>query len=332
MNRTKPFSVGAASLLALSALVSGCGGDDDSTAASDGTVRFGAFRTIGNVGVNVTAEEGHFEEAGLKYSPVYSDSVPATLQALISGDLDVVQSVPAVYFGAMANGACVKTLMPLAGTDFNLVAQPDVPVDEEAGYPAVISELKGSVVGVPARGGGPETIMRTFFEDAGLNPDVDVSFVAVGVGPTAVAAFNSGKVEVMFTTTGLEDNLKDFKRVATFASQPDGPLADYMQTTAIVTCEFAESEPELVDKICQALNRGYADLAKDDALGIAAVQRLGIAKDEANAARLWKSYGGALVDRPPMNPKTWDQQGGFSGPGVKTPGYDEAVVAGCSDA
>lgn len=62
--------------------------------------------------------------------------------------------------------------------------------------------LKGKVIGVAAPGGQMQNFATRVLEQAGVKGE-DVSFAAVGVGPTALAAIESGKVDaaVVLATT-----------------------------------------------------------------------------------------------------------------------------------
>lgn len=310
--------------------VTACG--SGASSADAGTVRFGAFRTIGNTGVTTAELNGYFKDQGLKYEPIYSESVPATLQGVISGDIDIATSVPAVYFGAIGNGSCVKTLMPMASNDYNLVAQKSLKIDASAGFPEVLKQLEGKVIGVPARGGGPETLLRTWLRQAGLNPDTAVSFVAVGVGGSAITAFTSRKVDAMLSTSANEPRLGEFDYLAKFAGQSTGPLANYMQTTTIVNCEFAEKHPETVQKACAAINKGYQALAEDKAAGPKAMLELKMVNDQASADKLWSQYSKAVTYRPELTEANWKFQGTFAPPDTPVPDFTKYVVDGCATA
>lgn len=321
----------AASVLVL--LLAGCGGGGSEGSAD--TVRFGAFRTLSGVGVETADDKGYFEDQGIEVESVFSDSVPATLQAVASGDIDVATSVPAVFFAAMQNGTCVKALRPMEGVEYNIIAQKSLGVDMSLSYPDSIKQLKGKVIGVPARGGGPETVIRKFMVEAGLNPDTDASFVAVGIGAAATTAFSSGKVDVMMATGQLEAILSEgegYDVLMPILGQKDGPLADYYMTMLVVGCDYAEEYPETVQKFCDAVNLGYEALIDDPEAGPKALVELQVAPDLEAASSLWEKYKDPMTEIPVLDEETWAFQGEFAPEGVDLPEYRSTVVDGCSPA
>lgn len=64
-------------------------------------------------------------------------------------------------------------------------------------YPANFADLKGARIGITARGAQQELLTVMMAKEAGLNPATDMSFIAVGAGPTAIAAFKAKQVDVL---------------------------------------------------------------------------------------------------------------------------------------
>ena len=51
-------------------------------------------------------------------------------------------------------------------------------------------------------------MLRTLLKEAGLDPNTDVTWLAIGSPATALAAFTSGQVDVAMSYTQLEVNLR----------------------------------------------------------------------------------------------------------------------------
>lgn len=58
-------------------------------------------------------------------------------------------------------------------------------------------DLKGKTIGIFAEGSGRALDGRAMVQAAGLDPDADVSWLAVGAGPAAFAALESGQVQAL---------------------------------------------------------------------------------------------------------------------------------------
>jgi len=74
-----------------------------------------------------------------------------------------------------------------------------------AGYPAVlemspirdVKQFKGKIVGVNSLGTGVIPLIRAMLAEAGMDSEKDVNFVVAGVGSQALAAIQTGKVEIL---------------------------------------------------------------------------------------------------------------------------------------
>ncbi|MGW6659580.1 ABC transporter substrate-binding protein [Rhodococcus sp. NPDC055024] len=321
-----------AGLVLVAITASACGSDSDG-GTDPNTVRFGALRSLSNAGMATAESNGYFTDEGITYSTLYSDSGPAQLQAVVSGDLDVATGVTSVVFGAIDNGSCLKVLRPLESSEFNLIARKELGLQTNLPYKEAIAQLKGKTIGVPARGGGPESLLTMLLTDAGLDPAKDVTFVAIGAGAAAATAVSTGRVDATLENAQLESALDTggtYDTILPLLGDPNGPLADYFPAFAVASCDWVEKNPELVTRFCKAIDRGYTTLATDPQAGPRALVNLQIARDEAKADVLWSKYGTAVLEIPSLDEDRWEKQGHFTGNGRSVPAYSETVEGACA--
>ncbi|MFF5075415.1 ABC transporter substrate-binding protein [Actinoplanes sp. NPDC000266] len=309
--------------------IAGCGGSGES-----GAVSFGGVRDQGATGYAAAEVEGFYAQEGLTFSPTWATSGTVILQGLVGGDFDVASLGPAQLYGAIRNGACARVLRPTQGAGYGVIAQPGLHLDATRPFPGVLTQLRGRTVGVPVRGAAQELVLRSLLADAGLNPDTDVTWVAIGGGAAAAAAFASGKVEVAMSYSLLETNLAAtgtaFDKLVDLAG-PDTPLGAFWQSVAVANCDWADDHPETVRKFCHALNQGFTALEREPGAGPRAFAWLGLGSDTGQARTLWEKYRSPVVDIPPLDEQNWNHQAKFASGGT-SPDFSEYVVDGCATA
>ena len=106
--------------------------------------------------------------------------------------------------------------------------------------------------------------------EAGLDPNTDVTWLAIGSPATAMAAFTTGQVDVAMSYSQLEVNLRaagaGFDKLLVLAGS-DTLLGVFWQAIAVANCDWADSHPDTVMKFCRALNQGFASLVDDPEAG-----------------------------------------------------------------
>lgn len=304
------------------------------TAASPTRVSFVGVQEQGATGYAAAVVQGAFAEQGLELSPTWATSGAVILQGVVGGDFDVGNVGPAQLYAAIENGACARVLRPTEGAAYGLIARPDLHLDVDLPFPDVLRQLRGTRVGVAARGAAQELVLRTLLKEAGLDPDTDVTWLAIGSAPTALAAFTSGRVDVAMSYTQLEVNLRasgaGFDKLLVLAG-PNSPLGVFWQAVAVANCVWADSHPDTVMRFCRALNRGFASLVDDRDAGPKAFAYVKIGSDLDESASLWETYKSPVVDIAPLTEQNWRYQSRFT-PNNYTPDFASHVVEGCATA
>src|SRR6266436_9371918 len=133
----------------------------------------------------VAEELGYLRAEGIDSKIVVIRSDIA-MKGLISGDVDFASSISSVVKAA-AIGAPVKTLINFFnGSFFYLVTKPGI---------ANIDQLKGKTVAISRYGSATDFDARAAFRHFNLDPSKDVKILAIGGGPTRIAALVSGHVD-----------------------------------------------------------------------------------------------------------------------------------------
>ena len=60
-----------------------------------------------------------------------------------------------------------------------------------------VKDFKGKAIGTASLGSGGVALLKSFIESNGLNPDKDIEIVPIGIGPAALHALTSNRVQGM---------------------------------------------------------------------------------------------------------------------------------------
>jgi NitT/TauT family transport system substrate-binding protein len=133
--------------------------------------------------------EGYFKDEGLDVRWEAVDGSSQVLQGVSSGQAQIGRPGPGPVLAARARGLDVVFLYNLYPKSlFGLV------VKEEAPY-KVPGDLKGKVIGTGTADGAEVAFVRPMLTDAGMKQDRDFTFLTVGDGGMAAAAFVRTDIE-----------------------------------------------------------------------------------------------------------------------------------------
>jgi NitT/TauT family transport system substrate-binding protein len=330
-NHLMVFGVGLAVVVAAGCASAGgtSRGDDSVT-----DVSYAGAQEEGTAGYAAALTQGYFAGQGLTFSPTWSTSGSVILQAVVGGSVDLANVGPAQLFQALKNGACARVLRPTEGAAYSLIAQPRLHLNSTLPYPDALKQLKGLTIGVAAIGAAQELVIAKLLKDAGLNPATDVTWVAIGGGAAAVAAFAADKVDVAVSYSQLDVNLRanrtNFDQLLNL-SGPHTPLGAFWQAVAVVNCGWADTHHSTVLRLCRALNQGFAALANNPATGPRVFAYLKVGSSLAESTALWTKWKGPVIQIPALNRLNWTHQAWFT-PDDYTPSFSKYVVRGCAAA
>lgn len=211
---------------------------------------------INSFNVFVAIGEGYFAEEGLDVTVEAINGSSAVLQALSSGQAQFGRPGPGPVLAARERGVDAVFIYNFAArSNFGLV----VPSDSAVQAPA---DLKGQVVGVGTADGAEVGFARSVLAGSGLTENTDYTFLAVGDGGPASAAFSSGEIAAYSASTA-DAAILNQRGVSVREITPP----EYMRFFGngfVTSGELIRSNPELVEKFVRAIWRGHV-FAMDDA-------------------------------------------------------------------
>jgi NitT/TauT family transport system substrate-binding protein len=227
----------------------------------------------------VAKDAGIFADNALDADVRYIASTQA-LTALIAGQVDVSLGAGSDVLSAAAGGAdIVIVAVPSPTYPFIFEAAPGI------NTPA---ELKGKKVGVSSIGSSSDIGTRVALKKLGLDPDKDVTIIAVGSAQQRTAAAISGAIQGAVSL--VPDNLvledKGWKPLVNLADL--GLPA--VQNAVTVTRSFLTAHRDVVQRFVDAMVIAIAREKKDKAVSLAALKKWSKIGDERLASATYDMY------------------------------------------
>lgn len=177
-------------ILLATALLAGCVGVAPTTpiakpANTQINVCYSSATAISGVLV-YALEKNIFAKYGLDVNLTYVEGGSTATTALIANDFDICQVAGVSVVNAGVAGANLVIIAGQINTyPFSLMVTPEINAPED---------LRGRVLGISEFGGSSDTAMRVALKSIGLQPDEDVTIVAVGGQNQRIAAMESGAI------------------------------------------------------------------------------------------------------------------------------------------
>lgn len=234
----------------------------------------------------VAKDLGIYDKHGLKVSLLDFRAAPDATAALFSGAVDLMSNSPGNMMLVNSRGRDLVAIVDnFPAPVWSLVAGKDVATpNKAAGYPVLMRDLKGKKIGVPAIGSDGHNFARRFLRDAGMDPEKDVTFLAVGLGPDAVAAFKAGQLDAVMAIEPVQTVLEALGGKVVLDLLADTTIPEFASWTSSVY----HSTKAHADKNSEMMKRFQA--AQEEAIAFV--------RDPANAgkvAAVWSKYNKALT-------------------------------------
>lgn len=144
----------------------------------------------------VMAEKNLCTPYGIKCEAIQLNTAVLAQSAAAAGSLDFVLSTADVALQAIANGNDLQfTAGYMNGNPYTFVVRSGFPLPHKAeGFPNVLQDFNGKNIGVIARGGSAEIILKILLKEAKIS-DSNVSFIALGPPANAFAALAAKQVD-----------------------------------------------------------------------------------------------------------------------------------------
>ena len=143
---------------------------------------------INSFPVVVAIGEGFFADEGLEVTVESLNGSAPVLQLLEAGQAQFGRPGPGPVLAARARGADIVFIYNVAArTNFGIVVEEDSEVQ-------TVDQLRGTVIGTGTADGAEVGFARNVLLGAGLEEGTDYTFLTVGDGGPATAAFTRGEI------------------------------------------------------------------------------------------------------------------------------------------
>lgn len=161
-----------------------------------------AFPQLSTIVANQTSIPGRyglFEREGLDVEHnVSAGGASVALQLVSTGDQHIGSGGMAAALQRAAAGEDMGLIFfynQIRKNNTVVAVLPDSPIQS-------LTDLAGKSIGVTALRSGPEAVLRHALREAGVNPDTDLEFVAVGVAGQALQTIRSGEIDAYCVAVG----------------------------------------------------------------------------------------------------------------------------------
>ena len=183
--------------LAFAAALSGLAGG----AAAQDKMRIAAPSVaLGNAPIYVAEQLGYFKQVGVQPEITIAPSGPAAIAAAMNGDIDaVLGSATTIMSARKADGDIVMFTALATQYGVNVVVTrkwaDSHNLSTTSSYREKIAALKGATIAITTPGGSNDQLIRFLADEAGLNPDRDMTLVTMGDTSAMLAAFGQNRVD-----------------------------------------------------------------------------------------------------------------------------------------
>src|SRR5437899_3663089 len=260
-----------------------------------------------------TKEGGFFEKNSLDVNLSNIASAQG-VPAVLAGQVTFAQVGGSETLSAIAGGADLVVVAQLAGVyPFVLEVAPDI---------KTVADLKGKKVGVSSVGSSSDIATRDALKKMGLDPDKDVTILAVGSSQNRTAGLLAGSIQagVSQPPDSLAVEAKGFHVLYDLASQ-HLPSAN---TSVVVTRTYLSANREVVQRYVDSLVLGIKKLKADRAFGIQTLKKYFKSDDEKAMAATYDFYAVLVTATQPFaKPEMFaDAQATLGATSDKVKGYD----------
>ncbi|MFG1403341.1 ABC transporter substrate-binding protein [Xanthobacter sediminis] len=216
-------------------------------------------RSLLGLPVVVAKERGFFADEGLDAQIDYFAGGTPSTAALIGGSVQFITAAFENNIKAVKNGQKLVSVLNLQ-TDFAgaLIVRKDA-IPKVAGKPTV-ADLKGLRIGTLARGGFADVSTRYILNDAGLDPEKDVTLVPIRGADRQLTAGEAGEIDAAFvmepwSVIAVETSKKWAFVIDITAGEGPQVFQGLGYITLQTTRDFVEKNRPTVERVVRALVR-----------------------------------------------------------------------------
>lgn len=195
-------------------------------------------------------EGGFFKDHGIEAKLVYMEGGRLSIQSLLSGHTQFMAGDAVSALTAVAGGADIVLLASAKNVLPYVFA-----VSKEIKR---FQDLKGKIVGISQIGGRAGEIARMVIKNSGLDPDRDVTYLAVGGTMSRLAALAGGRVHAAPIARGLVPTAEE-KGLQILEVEPIPLIIDALWTTR----KYANDNQDVINRVIRAYIAGIASILKE---------------------------------------------------------------------
>ncbi len=211
---------------------------------------------INSFPVFVAIGEGYFAEEGLEVTVEAINGSGAVLQALSAGQAHFGRPGPGPVIAARSRGVDAVFIYNVAArSNFGVVVQEGSDIQSPEG-------LRGKVIGTGTADGAEVGFARNVMTGAGMEEGTDYTFLTVGDGGPATAAFLGGAITAYSSSTADAAILN--QRGMLVRDITPAEYARFFGNGLATMGDTIRNDRELVEKFLRAFKRGH-EFALDDA-------------------------------------------------------------------
>jgi NitT/TauT family transport system substrate-binding protein len=236
----------------------------------------------------VAADAGFFQRNGIEPDMTYIESAGTTVQALVSGGVDLVQAGgTAAISGALSGAelpifACVLNALP-----YRLLGDPSIlgPAD-----------LRGKRLGISRYGSSSDFAARYVLRHFGLRPEEDATIVQVGSQSARLAALKQGAIDVgvfdsPYNVVIAREGYRELINTA--------DLFPYVQSALFTTRGYLEQQTPVVRQFVRALVETIAYMKREREATIQVIARYTEEDDRAGLEEAYAVFAQQYLPRVP---------------------------------
>lgn len=200
---------------------------------------------INNFPLHTAIGEGIFAKNGLEVTVEAVDGSSQVLQAMASGQAQIGQPGPAPVLAARARGEDVVFIFNhFAKSVFGVLVQKDSKIQSPA-------DLKGTTIGVGTADGAEVGFTRAILNDLGLKEGTDYTFLPVGDGGLAAAAFLRGDIAA-YAGAVSDAAIMESKGLPLREITPPAYLA-YFGNGYAAMASYIKDHPDVIEKFGKSI-------------------------------------------------------------------------------
>ncbi len=227
----------------------------------------------------VARDMGYFEQQGIKLEFTELQSGATAIQALIGGNVDVVDSASTELAAGAAQGLPILATQGTVKMTLEVCASKDWMEKKGVGPSSPLKDrmaaFKGATIAITGPGAVSDRAMRWLLQKyGGLDPNVDTTIVQVGGFSAMPGALQQGRIHgFLLSPPTCEIAVKDGSGMVLVKPSDVPEFANYVHEVLFTTRDWAKNNRERLMKTATAISMGNNYMLQHPKESIALLQR-----------------------------------------------------------